>query len=78
MRDSAHQTTSLPFQCGRHLWPAVTLPHEMSTDIPIIDFARAASSPEQLAGELLAACTDWGRHKQCMHACDGKGAMWPC
>jgi isopenicillin N synthase-like dioxygenase len=32
----------------------------MSTDIPIIDFARAASSPEQLAGELLAACTDWG------------------
>ncbi|KAJ9609785.1 hypothetical protein H2200_006113 [Cladophialophora chaetospira] len=32
----------------------------MGTSIPIIDFAKASSSPEQLAGELLTACTDWG------------------
>jgi hypothetical protein len=32
----------------------------MATDIPIIDFEKATSSPEQLAADLLAACTDWG------------------
>jgi hypothetical protein len=29
--------------------------------IPIVDFAQAQSSPEQLARELLTACIDWGK-----------------
>ncbi|KIX93522.1 uncharacterized protein Z520_10700 [Fonsecaea multimorphosa CBS 102226] len=32
----------------------------IATDIPIIDFTQASSSPDQVARELLRACTDWG------------------
>ncbi|OAL26093.1 hypothetical protein AYO20_10227 [Fonsecaea nubica] len=32
----------------------------IATDIPIIDFSLATSSPEEVARDLLRACTDWG------------------
>jgi hypothetical protein len=49
----------------------ITRSYKMSTDIPIIDFERATSSPGQLAADLLTACTEWGTP---VAAHDTKGA----